>query len=256
MRSSHLIVYVLYGEIRDNYHHQLQLTLSTLTQFENVHPLVICDHSSAIFLEQCNFNNLIILENVQMHFRFSQINPVLQGKNYSTVSFRDADSVFTEIDVELLDAFSKYQESGILAIRDSRYHVWPLMGGLTTMNMSAFKKLEVFLKKYTFEENWYADQICLSDFYEKFSDELLIYHWGRGVRYTKERRLITSKKDRTRLIRDYPGFWGMPVEKELEGGYDFSLFPVPRWFTKKRRFLHLLELNLMFNKVRRRLHLN
>ena len=146
--KKHLVIYALFGPVTAKYHKALDHTLNSLTQYENIYPVVICDKEASIFLKTKNRNCMIFeREKVQNYSRFTEITRIHDIHKYHTLSFRDADSSFAAQDYEIIEIFSRRNENSILAIRDSRYHVWPLMAGLTTIGKGLYNDFFIFIDK-------------------------------------------------------------------------------------------------------------
>ena len=253
--KKHLLIYVLYGPITDKYHHALCQTLHSLIRYKNVYPVVICDKKASQFLKTKKVKCLILeREKVHNYSRFTEITYIHEIYKYHTLSFRDADSSFTAQDYEIIEILSSKNENSLLAIRDSRYHVWPLMAGLTTIGRGSYNDFIKFINQYIFQDDWFSDQNCLAEFYESFNKSNPVYHWGRGIRYRRETPLIKDMIRRISLTEQYPGYWGMPLNNpEPRPKYNLSYYPMPEWMSRKKRFLLLLDLNLIFNKLKRKI---
>ena len=255
IKPNHLLVYVLYGDLTEKYHGNLLATLEGLTEFNQITPLVLCDVNAGNFLSNNGYHKYEIFNDVRNYFRFSKLSERLGNMVFDSVSFRDADSAFNKIDCLLLDTFTDAKDADILAIRDSRYHVWPLMGGLNTLSWKAFELLNHDLQKYDVGTDWYADQRYLAEFYGRHSNTLNVLQWGRGYRYFGEKYLIKNKKIKQQIYDRYFGFWGMPIIPDVQNppAYDFSGVTLPSYLTRNQRYQLILKINLIFNKVRRKL---
>lgn len=121
--------------------------------------------------------------------------------------FRDSDSLILDKEIEILDEWIK-SDFYWSVIRDSRYHLYPILAGTFGVKRQKSDQLVLILKSAKKSNNHFYDQLFLSKFlYPKIIKNLIVYTSFLGF---KNENIIIIKKTLNDFIGNYANAGPIP----------------------------------------------
>jgi hypothetical protein len=195
MNFNNYISFTIYGDIY-KYIELLKINVAFLKK-KNFSTIIYCDNENLSLI--CSiFSDSLVLDGNMFGVKNKmlwRLNPIFD--NFSNSFFpRDADSLITEREIELMNLFLKSNRSFHI-IRDHELHYMPIMGGLFGVKNELYHVFfadNLINKLFNVKEGYNLDQLFLADcIYPKIINEALVH--TSSYHYVNEPFLKIEKVD-------------------------------------------------------------